>query len=111
MIRALEVLNTEVVLIAGGQDKGLNFSPLCGYKKQLSSVIVYGEAREKIATALKEIVDVHQVATLQEAVECARALVKKEGTVLFSPGCASFDAFKNYADRGEAFRKYVRSVR
>jgi UDP-N-acetylmuramoylalanine--D-glutamate ligase len=109
MIKALEVLNTEVVLIAGGQDKGLNFSPLCAYKDRLSSVVVYGEAREKIATALKQTVDVHVVVTLQEAVECARRLVKKNGTVLFSPGCASFDAFKNYAERGEAFKTYVKS--
>ncbi|MBS0629786.1 MAG: UDP-N-acetylmuramoyl-L-alanine--D-glutamate ligase [Verrucomicrobia bacterium] len=111
IIKALEVLNREVVLIAGGQDKGLNFDPLCAYKDQLSSVVVYGEAREKIATALKQMIDVHVVITLQEAVECARRLVKKEGTILFSPGCASFDAFKNYAERGEAFRQYVRSER
>lgn len=109
MIKALQVLDTEVVLIAGGQDKGLDFGPLCAFNKQLSSVVVYGEAREKIATALKQTVDIHLVLTLQEAVERARALVKREGTVLFSPGCASFDAFKNYAERGEAFKKYVMS--
>lgn len=107
IIKALSVIGKEVVLIAGGQDKGLNFTPLCGYKEQLSSVVVYGEAREKIANALKPVVEVHVVPTLQEAVECAKRLVKPSGTVLFSPGCASFDAFKNYAERGEAFRRYV----
>lgn len=111
MIKALEVIGKEVVLIAGGQDKGLNFRPLCSYKNQLSSVVVYGEAREKIANALKPVVDVHMVVTLQEAVECAKGLVKKDGIVLFSPGCASFDAFKNYAERGEAFRSYVKELR
>lgn len=109
IVKALEVIGKEVVLIAGGQDKGLNFTPLCAHKNQLSSVVVYGEAREKIANALKPEMDVHIVVTLQEAVNCARELVKKNGTVLFSPGCASFDAFKNYAERGEAFRKYVKT--
>lgn len=111
MIKALEVIGKEVVLIAGGQDKGLNFGPLCSYKNQLSSVVVYGEAREKIANALKAVVDVHVAVTLQEAVLCAKRLVKKDGTVLFSPGCASFDAFKNYAERGEAFRRFVKELK
>lgn len=111
VVKALELLGREVVLIAGGQDKGLNFSPLCDFKNQLSSVVVFGEARQKIANSLKHIVDVHIVVTLQEAVNCAKELVKQNGTVLFSPGCASFDAFKNYAERGEAFRKFVKTLK
>lgn len=110
VVKALQIIGKEVVLIAGGQDKGLNFSPLCAFKEQISSVVVFGEAREKIANALKETMEVHVVETLQEAVISAQALVKENGIVLFSPGCTSFDAFKNYADRGEAFRRYVNTL-
>ncbi len=108
VIHALKTVDGSVVLIAGGRDKGLNFEPLGKLKTQLASVVVFGEAREKIANALKHRVDVHVMETLHDAVAMAKQLAKGKSTVLFSPGCASFDGFKNYAERGEAFKRLVR---
>lgn len=96
-----------LVLILGGLDKGLTFAPLLEKKQRLLQVIAYGSAGEKIASELAPFLPFERVKTLEEAT--ARALEKgKEGaTVLFSPGCASFDAFANYAERGDAFKRYV----
>ncbi|NGX37755.1 MAG: UDP-N-acetylmuramoylalanine--D-glutamate ligase [Chlamydiae bacterium] len=108
VLNALEEIDSDVVLIIGGQDKDLSFEPLRQARKKLAHVIVFGQAREKIADALQGLSDVHKVETLHQAVEKAALCAKKADVVLFSPGCASFDAFKNYEERGEAFKRIVR---
>ena len=108
VLNALEKIDSNIVLIAGGLDKGLSFEPLCCAKNKLTHVIAFGQAREKIADALQSLCGVHKVETLQEAVEKAVLYAKKADVVLFSPGCASFDAFKNYEERGEVFKSLVR---
>ncbi len=108
VLHALKTVGGRVLLIAGGLDKGLSFEPLQNVKKQLSGVIVFGQAREKIANALQHLVEVHRVETVSEAVCLAKDLAKAGESVLFSPGCASFDAYKNYEERGEEFKKLVR---
>lgn len=105
---ALDHLKTKVILLMGGQDKGITFEPLNAYRDQLTAVVVFGQAREKIANALQDCHAVWKVATMQEAVEKAKQLAKPGDTVLLSPGCASFDAFKNYEERGEEFKRLVR---
>lgn len=100
----------KTVLIAGGRDKN---TPLDEFveliKKNICHVVLIGEAAERFACALKagdfnhfEFAD-----TLEAAIDSAEA--KKPDVVLFSPACASFDMFKNYEMRGEAFREYVLS--
>ncbi len=108
VVKALRMMDDKVVLILGGQDKGLSFAPISAMHKKISSVVICGEAREKIGNALKHLPNVHQAKTLQEAVEKAAFFAKSGGTVLFSPGCASFDAFKNYAERGETFKQLIK---
>jgi len=108
VLHGLKTVGGKVVLIAGGLDKGLSFETLETAKNQLSHVIVFGQAREKIANALQHLVEVHQAGTVEEAVEIARDLAKAGESVLFSPGCASFDAYKNYEKRGEEFKQLVR---
>jgi UDP-N-acetylmuramoylalanine--D-glutamate ligase len=108
VLNAIEKFEQKIVLILGGYDKGLSFEPLFPFASKFSSVVTYGQAREKIANALKHLVEVDQVGTLKLAVEFARSKAKRGEVVLFSPGCSSFDAFKNYEERGDAFKDYVR---
>lgn len=105
VLYALETLQTKVILLLGGQDKGLSFHPLRAYCDQLKCVIPFGQAREKIANALQNC---HIAVTMEEAVEMAFSFAKPGDTILFSPGCASLDAFKNYEERGEEFKRLVR---
>ena len=105
---ALDQISGPCVIIVGGQAKGHSFEGLRqGIRKEIQ-VVVYGEAREKIANALQPNALVHVVETLKSAVEKAESLASRGATVLFSPACASFDAFRNYEERGEAFKQYVR---
>jgi len=107
-IHALSFVKGKKILILGGKDKGLSFASLCSEIPSSCPVVIYGEAREKIANQLQPLSEVHKVETLREAVNLARSLAKERNVVLFSPGCASFDAFSNYEERGEAFKQYVR---
>jgi len=108
-IKAVEAMTKEVVLIAGGVDKGSSYQP---WKKSFAGkvrrVFAIGEAAEKIASELRPEFEVEIVATLQEAVEGARSRAKEGMSVLLSPGCSSYDMFRDYAHRGDEFKKYVR---
>jgi len=102
------------ILIAGGQDKGLDYKPLAQALKNsnTSLVILFGENKKKIEKALRASrVPLKLVSNLRRATRLARKAARKiENTpvpVIFSPGAASFDMFKNYADRGNRFKKFV----
>ncbi len=100
-----------VILIAGGRDKGGSYEPLrsaCGRKAKL--VIVLGEARKKIAEALKGAVSVEEVERMEQAVPMAAERAETGDVVLLSPACSSFDQFKDYKERGDVFRKLVLSL-
>jgi UDP-N-acetylmuramoylalanine--D-glutamate ligase len=105
---ALEHVSGPCVIILGGQTKGHSFEELSRGIKKETQVVAYGEAREKIANALQPNRLVHVVETLKSAVEKAESLASRGATVLFSPACASFDSFRNYEERGAAFKQYVR---
>lgn len=104
---AIKTMQKKVVLLLGGQDKNLRFAPLKAYKNKLAHIIAFGEARVKIANELQDVCAIVQVETLQEAVSKAGEIATSEDTVLFSPGCTSFDAFRNAEERGEEFRNLV----
>lgn len=104
------------ILIAGGQDKKLDYKPLAQALSGsgTSLVVLFGENKEKIAQALTRVkngkLEIKQVKTLEEAVKLAHENARLGSAVIFSPGAASFDMFKNYADRGEQFKKTVKSL-
>lgn len=104
-------VDAPVILLAGGQGKGQDFSalaePLQRYAKAL---IVFGEDGQQIASEVAGSVTTHQVTHLAEAVTLANQLAVSGDVVLLSPACASFDQFKNYADRGEQFTHLVATV-
>lgn len=104
---ALGTLQKKVILLLGGQDKGGDFSLINRQGQWIDQVIVFGQAREKIWDALQGY-QVHVVETLEQATLLAMDLAKEGDTVLFSPGGASFDAFRNYGERGEVYKKIVK---
>ena len=112
--RAIEAFDGKIVLLAGGRNKGLDFSSLAAAARRARAIVVFGEAAEDIAAAVKKVsaedVPVNRAATLDDAVRIAYAAAKPGDTVLLSPGCASFDMFSDYAERGRAFRDAVNRV-
>ncbi|OED35378.1 UDP-N-acetylmuramoylalanine--D-glutamate ligase [PVC group bacterium (ex Bugula neritina AB1)] len=109
VLKAIESFETSIILIFGGKPKSSDVEREI-YTEILplvATVIVYGEAAHYVSLKKTETKKIHLVELLPEAVLKARLLAKKGDTVLFSPGCSSFDLYMNYKERGEAFKKAV----
>jgi UDP-N-acetylmuramoylalanine--D-glutamate ligase len=105
---ALGVLKKPVILIAGGRDKNLDYSVISSLLRgRVKSLILIGEAKEKIRQALNGFSAIEDAATLKEALELARLRSQPGDCVLLSPMCASFDMFSDFEDRGRQFKKIV----
>ncbi len=110
-ICALEALEAPVRLILGGQGKGEDFSELQDIvAKKVKSIIALGETKEEIFVALGKTVPVEFVATLEEATLRLSSAAKSGEVVLLSPGCASFDMFTDFEERGTVFKSSVNSL-
>jgi UDP-N-acetylmuramoylalanine--D-glutamate ligase len=109
---ALECMETDVVWIAGGIDKGNDYTELFSIVKQkVKAIVCLGKDNRKIIEAFKDKVPtIVETSSMEEAVRSAYYLAKKEQTVLLSPACASFDLFNNYEDRGRQFKQAVRNL-
>jgi UDP-N-acetylmuramoylalanine--D-glutamate ligase len=108
--KALESMTSNVVLIAGGKDKGGSYRVITDFSGRIKGLVLFGEAKEKIERELGAHVATHVVATLSEAVEKAFNLAGPGDTILFSPMCSSFDMFRDYKDRGDTFRRIVEAL-
>ncbi|QQL44700.1 UDP-N-acetylmuramoyl-L-alanine--D-glutamate ligase [Sulfuriroseicoccus oceanibius] len=105
---ALHAEASKVVLIAGGKQKGLDFSVLKPLvHNRARGVVAIGEIRDELARIWQDDVPVVTAQSLDEAVAEASQMAGDQGLVLFSPGTSSFDMFSNYEERGEAFRRVV----
>ena len=110
-IKSLESFPGHILLIAGGRDKGGDFSQLRTLAAQrVKHLIVIGEAAGKIRDALSDVVESSGAASLQEAVLSASRKAAPGDTVLLAPACASFDMFQNYEHRGRVFKDAVRRL-
>ena len=108
VLKSLESFNEPLLLIAGGRDKGSDFSSLRPLiKEKVKNLILIGEARDKIAEAIGGMTNTSFASTLEEAVSIAHREAVKGDIVLLSPACASFDMFKNFEDRGRKFKEIV----
>ncbi len=111
-IKALESFpGRRIVLILGGRDKGGAFDvmrPLLADRARL--VLLIGEAAGTIEAMIGGSAPLRTAGTLDAAVAAARDAAKAGDVVLLAPGCASFDQFRNYEDRGERFRGFVRAL-
>lgn len=108
-VAALDGLAQRIVLIAGGDGKGQDFTPLAApVARWCRAVLLIGRDAPAIRDALAETgVPLADHATLEEAVRAAGSLAEPGDAVLLSPACASFDMFKSYAHRADVFRRAV----
>lgn len=106
-LKALETIEGPVVLIAGGQNKGLDLKALRSRAEKVKAVVAIGEAAEEVEEAFRGIVHVQRADDMEDAVKKAFALSEPGDNVLLSPACASFDMFRDYKHRGEEFKKAV----
>ncbi|MBQ9137495.1 MAG: UDP-N-acetylmuramoyl-L-alanine--D-glutamate ligase [Alistipes sp.] len=106
---ALESMTRPVVWIAGGTDKGNDYTPLKEFAaEKVHTLVCMGLDNDKLMREFKDIVpNIISTDSLEAAMEAARGAAKAGDAVLLSPACASFDLFKNYCQRGELFKAWV----
>lgn len=117
-IAGLNSFDEEIVLIAGGYDKNLDYTPIAKpIVDKVKKLILIGQTSGEIYECVKEEaekqnakIDIYMCNTLEETVNLAKRVAKPHQVVLFSPASASFDMFKNFADRGEQFKKLVNEL-
>lgn len=108
---AVEAFPRGVHLIAGGKDKGCDYSVVTkNLEKNVKSVTLIGETAERIKEEWKTVIAAKIVRSLEEAIHSALENAVEGEAVVFSPGCSSFDMFRNYEDRGEQFRLIVKQI-
>jgi UDP-N-acetylmuramoylalanine--D-glutamate ligase len=114
---AIRSFNEPLVLLAGGRDKKLPWDDFAALAHQrLDHLIVFGEAASKILSAVGPALpdqrpfSVTQCASLREAVQAAANLIQPGEVVLLSPGGTSYDEFRDFEERGECFRKWVKEL-
>ena len=100
-----------IILIMGGKDKNAEFAPLQDLvHKRVKMLILLGEAKEKINRSLGDYTETLLVGTFEEAVLLSFQKSRSGDIILLSPGCASYDMFKNFEERGDYFRKLVTQI-
>lgn len=111
VVKSLESFREPIILIAGGKDKGGDYSSLKGIvKERVKRLILIGEARERMTKALGRSTSTTQADTLEEAVHQAFDESKHGDVVLLSPACSSFDMFRDYEERGNLFKEIVNQL-
>jgi UDP-N-acetylmuramoylalanine--D-glutamate ligase len=109
--RAIESFDDGVVVVIGGRFKGGDFRDLLGpLTERHATVIAIGEARPLIREALAPAVALHEAEDMAAAVRTAFASASPGRTVVLAPACSSFDMFRDYAERGRAFKQEVRRL-
>ncbi|MCY3624534.1 MAG: UDP-N-acetylmuramoyl-L-alanine--D-glutamate ligase [Candidatus Dadabacteria bacterium] len=110
-LRAIESLPPPIILIAGGKDKGIDYNCLKdAVASKVKALVLIGETREKIRAQLGDLAQTTCADSLKEATQNAFELSNAGDTLLFSPGCSSFDMFGSYEERGNLFKEIVRDV-
>ena len=115
-IAGLNSYSEEIVLIAGGYDKNLDYTPIARpILDKVKTLILFGNTKKKIYDAVinekqDEDIQIYLCDSLEEVVNKAYEVAKEKQVVLFSPASASFDMFKNFADRGIQFKEMVHKL-
>lgn len=108
VIRAVHSLEGDIVLVAGGIDKGSPYTPwISAFEGRVKAVCAIGQSAQKIKNDLEPYVPVGIYASLEDAVKHASTISQKGNVVLLSPGCSSFDMFTDYTHRGHEFQRVV----
>lgn len=111
-VASINSVDGMLVLIAGGDGKGGDFSELAeAVEGKLRGVVLIGKDAEKIARALDTVMPVHFAESMESAVHMAASCAESDDTVLLAPACASLDQYDNYMARGDAFITAVEGLR
>ena len=106
--QALTTFEEPVILIMGGRDKGGNFKLLNEpIRQHVKLLVLMGEAADQIATTVSDATATDTVITMKQAIRCAKKAATSGDVILLSPGCTSFDQYRNFEARGDDFRKVV----
>jgi UDP-N-acetylmuramoylalanine--D-glutamate ligase len=109
---ALKAAGRPIILLMGGRDKGGDFAQLANLvADKVKLLVVFGEAAESIENALTSATRVVRCMALAEAIRLAHSEAVAGDAIVLSPGCASFDAFKSFEERGNQFKEVVRALR
>ncbi|MBC8526365.1 MAG: UDP-N-acetylmuramoyl-L-alanine--D-glutamate ligase [Candidatus Cloacimonetes bacterium] len=112
VLNAIQSFHTPINLIMGGSNKNEDFSPLKPYiEENVRNLIIFGETKEILYRTFNDIVSTYIVNDLKSAVNQAVSVAKENDYVLLSPGCASYDMFENFEDRGKQFKEIVLNIR
>lgn len=107
VMSALKSFDKDIILIMGGRNKGIDFKPLKSIiEERVKKLILTGEASEDLSSMI-DVSNKIIIKDFTEAFDYAKKIAVKGDTVLLSPGCASFDSFKNYEERGKYFKSLV----
>lgn len=110
--RALDAFEENVILIMGGKDTNLSYESLRDMvRKKVKSLILVGEAKERINRDIGDFCETYLIGTFEEAVLIAYQKSRIGDTVLLSPGCSSFDMFDSYVERGNYYKDIVTSFK
>lgn len=110
--RALDAFDENVILIMGGKDTNLSYESLRDMvRKKVKSLILVGEAKERINRDVGDFCETYLIGTFEEAVLIAYQKSRIGDTVLLSPGCSSFDMFDSYVERGNYYKDIVNSFK
>ena len=117
-LSGINAFKENIILIAGGYDKNLDYEPLAKpIVDKVSTLILIGQTAGKIYDVVKQEaenqgkqININMCDTLEQTIEIAKKVAKKGDVVLFSPASASFDMFKNFADRGQKFKNLVNNI-
>jgi UDP-N-acetylmuramoylalanine--D-glutamate ligase len=108
---SLNAMTEDTILILGGVSRRNDYEVLKGLVgEKVKAVICLGSEREKIFSTLMHLGFTVHADSIEEAVKISKTLARSGSTVLFSPGCPSFDAFDNYKNRGNKFKELVNSL-
>ncbi len=110
-LKSIQSFSDPIVLLLGGRDKGGDFDLLRKpVKQKVKTIILIGEAADKIAKSLNGTVPLEKASDLKEAVRLAYSAAVPGEIVLLAPACTSFDMFNNFEERGKIFKKEVRAL-
>jgi UDP-N-acetylmuramoylalanine--D-glutamate ligase len=110
-LKSLEAFPGNILLIAGGRDKGGDFTVLRSLvRKRVKHLVLLGESADKIRRALSDVTDTSDARSMEDAVWKCRELARPGDVVLLAPACASFDMFQDYEHRGRLFKEAVRKL-
>ena len=104
---AIDSIDRNIVLIMGGLPKESDFSEIIKYSESIKSIIAYGVASDDIYNSLSDSCKVLKIKKFEQAINSAIDLAERGDSVLMSPGCSSYDQFKNFEERGNFFKSIV----